>query len=158
VCRICINDPNFHILANLPNRSEYKNYQLIKHSIQEDDIKLRAKLPFLIDFFDPAFRAIKEIGGTATVEEWNKVTFEIMQLTNEQLSIYHKRYVLQANYRMAWTRTYLKISGLIINTNRGIWTLTDLGKSTENLDPFEIFRTVKSNLYKKYKATQKING
>ncbi len=45
-------------------------------------------------------------------------------------------------YRLAWTRTYLKQYGLIDNSERGVWSLTPLGRKTEAVDPEEVTRTV----------------
>ena len=47
-------------------------------------------------FFDPAFRALKELGGSATVQELNRKTFDIMKFNETQLSIIHKGNLSQA--------------------------------------------------------------
>ena len=36
---------------------------------------------------------------------------------------------MQIQYHLAWVRTYLKKSGLAENTERGVWSLTEIGKT-----------------------------
>lgn len=43
-------------------------------------------------------------------------------------------------YRLAWARTYLKKFGLLENSSRGIWSLTEKANSIEEVDPAEVVR------------------
>src|SRR5690606_4482118 len=40
----------------------------------------------------------------------------------------------EVSYRMAWARTYLKKAGILHNPRRGVWALTDKGRSTDGVD------------------------
>lgn len=94
---------------------------------------------------NPTLQALRELGGSGTTEEiYNKVT-EIMGFTNEQLEILHdpqKGGQTQVEYRLAWSRTYLKKYGLLENSNRGVWSLTAKGRQQDKIDPVTVRRFV----------------
>jgi restriction system protein len=50
----------------------------------------------------------------------------------------------QYSYRLAWARTYLKLSGYLDNTERGVWALTPKGASTPTVTKNEVNRTAKA--------------
>jgi len=99
---------------------------------------LDLSLPDYKDMMNPALQALRELGGSAAIDEiFNKVV-EIMGLDDDQLSIFHnpdKSSRSEVEYRLAWTRTYLKKFGLIENSTRGVWALTKQGMQTELVDP-----------------------
>ena len=92
-------------------------------------------LPTYETMMNPALQALKELGGSATIEElYNKVV-ELLGFTDEQLEIIHdpdRGSQTEIEYRLAWTRSYLKKYGLLENSSRGIWALTTKGRKTEN--------------------------
>ena len=48
--------------------------------------------------------------------------------TDEQQSVLHKDGPgTELEYRLAWARTYLKGMGLVVNSQRGVWSLTEVG-------------------------------
>lgn len=49
----------------------------------------------------------------------------------------------EVEYRLAWSRTYLKKFGLLENSSRGIWALSKSNIDTSKLDYTEIVRTVR---------------
>jgi restriction system protein len=92
---------------------------------------------------NPLLEALRLLGGSATIEEINAKVAEILELKDEQLQIPHPRgRGSEVDYRLAWTRTYLKAYGLITNSSRGIWSLTPEGQKVKAVDPREIVRTV----------------
>jgi restriction system protein len=95
-------------------------------------------LPDYKDMMNPALQALRELGGSAAIDElFNKIV-EIIELDDDQLSILHnpdKGSRSEVEYRLAWTRTYLKKYGLIENSTRGVWALTQQGSQTEMVDP-----------------------
>ncbi|MDC1068729.1 Mrr restriction system protein, partial [Candidatus Kapabacteria bacterium] len=55
------------------------------------------------------------------------------------------------NYNLAWSRTYLKKYGLIANSSTGVWTLTEKGHKTTELDNNQVVKFVQEqNLIEKY--------
>jgi restriction system protein len=60
-------------------------------------------------------------------------------LTDEQLQVPHGRgNRTEIEYKLAWTRTYLKAYGLLDNSSRGVWSLTSEGKKVERVDPRDV--------------------
>ena len=59
---------------------------------------------------------------------------------DEQLKVIHKGRVDQTEveYRLAWSRTYLKKYGLLENSTRGVWALTPAGSKIEHVDEKEV--------------------
>lgn len=97
-------------------------------------------LPTYETMMNPTLQALKELGGSATIEElYNKVV-EIMGVPNEQLEIPHKEGGSQTEveYRLAWTRSYLKKYGILENSSRGVWALTTKGRQTEKVNPKDV--------------------
>jgi restriction system protein len=50
----------------------------------------------------------------------------------------------EVEYRLAWTRTYLKKVGAIDNSERGVWALTSKGRAFTEKDAAEVVRQVRS--------------
>ena len=48
----------------------------------------------------------------------------------------------EVEYRLAWTRSYMKKVGILENSSRGVWSLTAKGRELEEIDPDEIVRQV----------------
>jgi restriction system protein len=92
---------------------------------------------------NPLLQALRELGGSATIEEINRKVSEICDLNEEQLQVPHVRgRGSEVDYRLAWTRTYLKAYGLIDNSSRGVWALTSEGRRTHEVDPRTVVRAV----------------
>lgn len=92
---------------------------------------------------NPTIRALVELGGSATIEELDNKAIEIAGVTDEQLSIIHdpeRGGKSEVEYRLAWTRTYLKKFGIIENSSRGVWALTKKGREVNEVDPKEVSR------------------
>lgn len=100
-------------------------------------------LPTYETMMNPTLQALKVLGGSATIEElYNKVA-EIIELKDEQLEIIHdpeRGSQTEVEYRLAWTRSYLKKYGLLENSSRGIWALTQKGQQTEKVNPKTVTR------------------
>jgi len=106
-------------------------------------------VPTYEDLMNPTLKALKELGGSATVDEiFNKVA-ELMELSDEVLNFIHnpeKGGRTEIEYRLAWSRTYLKAYGLLENSKRGIWALTQQGRQTEKVDPKKVSRQRRKEL------------
>lgn len=94
---------------------------------------------------NPMVRALKELGGSGSVQEIYERTTTLMGLAEELLSAPHAKGDSQSEvaYRMAWARTYLKKAGYLDNSQRGIWTLTSKGQETTRIDERSVVRHVK---------------
>jgi restriction system protein len=94
-------------------------------------------LPTYDAMMNPAIEALRRLGGSGTIAEINEQVFLILGLTDEQLEVLHdpeRGAASEVEYRLHWTRTYLKKYGILENSSRGVWALTPLGQSTERVD------------------------
>jgi hypothetical protein len=73
------------------------------------------------DLMNPVIRTLKLLGGSGTNEEINNKVAELLKIPAEQLEILHnpeKGGMTEIEYRLMWTRTYLKRYGVIANSAR----------------------------------------
>ena len=103
------------------------------------------------DLMNPVLQSLKLLGGSGTNEEINDKVAEIVQIPEEQLEILHnpeKGGMTEIEYRLMWTRSYLKKFGVIDNSSRGIWSLTTIGSTTDKVDEKEVVRVVREHMKK----------
>ena len=108
---------------------------------------MAAKLPTFDRLMNPLLRSLRALGGSGSVEEIYDKVVEIEKLPDDVLSQLHdpeKSNQTEVAYRLAWARTYLKKYGLLENSTRGVWALTAKAKETEQVDPQDVVRTVRS--------------
>ncbi len=102
-------------------------------------------IPKFDEMMNEMFHAIKELGGSGTINEIDDRTIEILELSQEIQDIPHKNSgKTEVKYRLAWTRTYLKKVGILENSTRGIWALTVKGRELEEITPEEIVHHVRN--------------
>ena len=115
----------------------------------------RSEPPTFKDMMVPALRAIWSAGGSASNEEIAARVIEDMSLPAEIVDMPHgDGRSTKVEYRLGWTRTYLKKAGLIVNSARSVWSLTRTGRNHadsnyERVDPQEIVKTYQSKLRQK---------
>jgi restriction system protein len=108
------------------------------------------------DLMNPLIQALKALGGSGTNEEINNKVAEIVNIPSEQLEILHnpeKGGMAEIEYRLMWTRTYLKIYGIIDNSTRGVWALTEKGSTTEKVDEKDVVRVVREQMKRNKQET-----
>jgi restriction system protein len=106
------------------------------------------------DLMNPVLQALKELGGSGSNEEINSRVFEIAHVPSEQSEILHnpaKGGMTEIEYRLMWTRTYLKKYGVIENSTRGIWSLTAKGSTTDEVGKKEVVKVVRELMKKEKK-------
>lgn len=119
------------------------------------------KVPTFDQMMNPLLQALKELGGSGTIEEINSSVAEQLQLSDVQLEVLHnpeKSSRTEVEYRLAWTRTYLKKYGLLENSTRGIWALTNKGRQTEQVNPNKVKRFVRDLDKKEREASEKTDS
>lgn len=90
------------------------------------------------------FQAIKELGGSGTIQEIDQKTIEILQLSEDIVNYPHgSSNKTEIEYRLAWTRTYLKKVGILENSSRGVWALTPKGREVTEIVPSAIVEQVR---------------
>lgn len=114
--------------------------------------KQNSNLPSIDELIVPTVKALIDLGGSGTVEEINTKVYEIANIPDNILQIPHGDVgtTIEVDYRLAWSRTYLKKFGLLENSSRGIWALSKADIDVTKLDHLEIVRTARE----KGKSTQ----
>lgn len=104
-----------------------------------------SSVPKYDEMMNPLLEALHALGGQATLKEMSAEVATIMSLTEAQVSQPHneRRQQTELEYRLGWTRTYLKKYGLLKNPRPGLWALTKKGQKTKQVDPQEVVRFVK---------------
>jgi len=106
------------------------------------------------DLIAPVLEALESLGGSASNEEIEDRTAQIMNLDDEaRASLHQGGPMTKFAYRAAWTRSWLKNAGLLENSARGVWSLTSAGKDWRASDPVALVQAVRAANRKKAKAT-----
>ena len=95
-------------------------------------------IPTFDTFMNPVIEALKSLGSSGTIEEINNKVIESVGLSDKQLEVLHdseKGGQTEVEYRLAWTRTYLKKYGVLENSSRGVWALTPTGRQLDRVNP-----------------------
>lgn len=101
-------------------------------------------LPSFDELIIPTVKALVELGGSGSIEEINNKVYEIANLSDDILQISHgEDGRSEVDYRLAWSRTYLKKFGLIENSAHGVWALSKSDIDIKNLNYTEIVRKVR---------------
>lgn len=104
--------------------------------------------PSAVPTFDamllPTIQALQVLGGSGTTEEIYDKVAQLLNLSDKVLEILHgSTSQSEVEYRLAWSRTYLKKYGLLENSSRGIWSLASTSVDLDNLDAREIVKAVR---------------
>jgi len=105
------------------------------------------KLPTFDQLMNPLLGALRALGGSGSIDEIYAKTAEMTGLSEEILAQLHdqeKSSQTEVAYRLAWARTYLRKYGLLENSSRGVWSLTDKAKNVSEVDPSEVVRFVRT--------------
>jgi restriction system protein len=104
----------------------------------------KSVVPTFDSMFVPTIQALQVLGGSGTTEEIYEQVIQILNLSDEVLEILHgSTSQSKVEYRLAWSRTYLKKYGLLQNSRRGVWSLVSTSVDAKNLDRKEIVKTVR---------------
>lgn len=100
-------------------------------------------IPKRRDLINPLLQTMKELGSSAMISELDEAVTKKLHLTDKDIAQPHgNKNMTELQYQLAWTRTYLKVYGLIDNSERGIWVLTPKGKEINPVDPDLVLRKV----------------
>ena len=85
-------------------------------------------LPKFSDLLLPTLKAVARLGGSGSISEIVSTVIELEQFTEAQQDVLHNDGPeTKIGYRVAWARTYLKYFGLLTNSARGVWAITEAG-------------------------------
>lgn len=121
-------------------------------------MKYSIDVPAYNDMMCELLQAMKDLGGSGTIREIDDKTIEILNLPSEVKEIMHGNSgKTEVEYRLAWTRTYMKKVGILENSFRGVWSLTTKGRELEKINPEEIVHKVREMTFLKTKNAHNIN-
>ncbi|MEE4146693.1 MAG: restriction endonuclease [Halieaceae bacterium] len=104
------------------------------------------QLPKFYELMNPLLQALRDLGGSSSIEELAAKVTESLDLPDAVLNIPHdpeKSSQTEVEYRLAWARTYLKKYGVLDNSERGVWVIVPEKRDIENVDPQQVVRTVR---------------
>lgn len=95
-----------------------------------------ASLPNLPGMMLATIEALKDLGGSATIQELDERVIELEGVTEAEQAFQMKKDENRprVNYYLAWSRTYLKRGKAIVNSSRAVWSLTESGVAITNLE------------------------
>ena len=97
------------------------------------------EMPTYDDLMNPTLSTLRALGGSASIKEIVDKVIENLRPPTDVAERPHGRgRRTELEYRLAWTRTYLKKFGLITNSKRGVWSLTPDGVRLEVVNPREV--------------------
>lgn len=86
-----------------------------------------AGMPPYHELLWPTLQAVLEL-GSASIDEIVETVIKVEGLSDDQQAVlHHDGPGTELGYRLAWARTYLKGMGLLTNSARGVWTMTEEG-------------------------------
>ena len=104
------------------------------------------KLPSFDGLMIPLISALNELGGSGSIEEIYSKVIEITKFSENILNQLHdpeKSSQTEIGYGLAWARTYLKKFGFLENSSRGVWALTEKGRTNPVFSPLEVVTYVR---------------
>jgi len=104
------------------------------------------RMPKYHELMNPLLKALRELGGSGSIEEISGKVSESLGLPEDILAIPHdpeKSGQTEVEYRLAWARTYLKKYGLIENSDRGVWVIVPEKREVTSVNPKEVVKTVR---------------
>ena len=104
----------------------------------------QTKGPEFVRFFKPILKLLLESGGSGTPAEIVDRSIEIAGISELEQQAVHKNGESRIKNQVHWARQYLVWDGYLDSSKRGIWSLTDKGKSADllMLNPLEIFKNI----------------
>jgi len=108
-----------------------------------------AKVSTFDQLMNPTIQALHALGGSGTIEEIYAKVMQLVDLSDEQLEQLHnpeRGGQTEIEYRLSWSRTYLKKYGLLENSSRGVWALTPTGRQTQKVNPIAVKRFIQQQM------------
>jgi restriction system protein len=105
-----------------------------------------SKVPTYDQLMNPLITALRDLGGSGSIDEIYERVVQQLRLPDEVLSELHGPSTgnqTEIHYRLAWARTYLKKYGAVTNSSRGVWSLTK--PDLTSVDPKHVKKTVIEN-------------
>src|SRR5713101_2567355 len=106
---------------------------------------------------NPLLKAIHALGGSGTIAEINEKVLELENFPKDVLSVEHlDTGQSEVEYRLAWARSYLKKYGILQNSSRGVWSLTEGKIGIQEVDPTAVVKYVQEHYREARKSSKQI--
>jgi uncharacterized protein (DUF2461 family) len=104
-----------------------------------------ALMPTYDALMNPLLQALRESPQrSASIRELNDRVYVVAKIPDALLDVMHgETTTREVDYRLAWTRTYLKAFGAIENPSRGVWRLR-ADFQQDSVDPTAVVRQVQA--------------
>ena len=113
-------------ISSVDNGTNY--YSLITDKNNQGNDLLPSFNSEFLKYFAPLIQAIKELGGSATRKEAHEKVIELMDITEEELSVtYEKTGASRVLNQIDFARNDLAHEGFISSGTKGVWALTEFG-------------------------------
>lgn len=91
---------------------------------------MTVSVPRYAELLWPTLVAVRTLGGSGSNNEIAEAVLEREDFSVDQQQVLHgDGPQTEIEYRLAWARTWLKFMGLLTNSSRGVWSLTDRGRA-----------------------------
>ncbi|TPG58181.1 restriction endonuclease [Roseomonas nepalensis] len=96
-------------------------------------------LPKYDDLFKTTLEVLIKLGGSGSIEELDEALIAAIGASQEQLDVtYPKSGAPVLTDRMSWARSFLKLAGFVENPKRGVWVLTEEGRTAASKSNSEL--------------------
>lgn len=86
------------------------------------------RLPLFKNLHGTVIKAVRNLGGDAPVKNVEEEVANLLNLSIEDRTSIHRGNQTKLSNRVAWSRYYLKMKGLLESTKRGYCVLSERGK------------------------------
>src|SRR6266478_1002807 len=108
--------------------------------------------PQFVKYLGPVLQALQQLGGSGRPDEVRSVIAQTLKLSEEEQSEpLPSKAQPRFDNQVHWARFYLSKAGLLDSSKRGVWALTESGRSVLPLGSAEarkVFRDVSSTFAK----------
>ncbi|MCC7077444.1 MAG: restriction endonuclease [Acidimicrobiia bacterium] len=116
---------------------------------------MAAKIPKWDEVLWPTIRAMRELGGSANIGEIAEKVIEQENFTPEQQAVMHgDGPQSEIEYRLAWARTHLKNVGALENSARGVWALTEFGRTATEAETVQADKNWRKTYFEEYRQNR----
>lgn len=100
------------------------------------------KGPQFVRYFTPVIQALKELGGSGRPSEVKDVISAKLNLSDKELEEPIESGASRFSKQVDWARFYLSSAGFIDSSTRGVWSLTDKGRTyaLSHSEEIELFK------------------
>ena len=142
------------MVLRVPNISHYWGVLLRHHTLVLPCATMKAGRvrqppavpgPQFVGYFGPVIDALQQLGGSARPTEVRDRIVKNLLVSDAVQAEVTSNGRTRFDNQVAWARFYLAKAGLIDASRRGVWSLTEKGRSAETLTParaLDVFRAV----------------